>query len=165
MKSISLPTKMSSSLDSLQLTTARSESKTNSFSFASPRNHSKPSGEIKKPWTTASPKRVPTCTTPRELFGTFPTPCNGCAIVKQNPESHNLNNCGRKTHPEFNHEEHTLYAQSTVRRAATAWRLLAGKFTLLTIDKTFGTTPNNATAAGQSFWGGRRGRGRDITER
>ena len=126
-KSISLSTKISSSLDSLQFTTARSESQTNSFSFASPRNHSKPSGEIKKPRITASPKRVPTSTTPRELRGTFPTPCNGCAIVIQNPESHNLNNCGRKTHSEFNHEEHTLYAISYRFQGSMQWFLSSSR--------------------------------------
>ena len=90
------------------------------------------------------------------------TPCNGCGIPTTNSETHNWGNCGRRTDPEFNNEEHTAYAQSTAGRAATARRALLGQPPLPTIDKTFGTTPyNNAAATGNASGGGCGGRGRD----
>ena len=52
--------------------------------------------------------------------------CNGCGLNAHNQEHHNWGNCQRRTHPEFNNEEHVAYAISAAGRTATIRRQAAG---------------------------------------
>ena len=87
--------------------------------------------------------------------------CNDCGLNAYNQEHHNWGNCQRRTHPEFNSEEHVVYANSTAGRTATTRRAATGLPDLPHIDKTYPSHIINAPAAGNTGEGGRGGRGRD----
>ena len=81
--------------------------------------------------------------------------CSGFGLNAHNQEHHNWGNCLRRTHPEFNSEEHVAYANSTAGRTATTRRHAAG------LHKTYPAPFNHVPAAGNAGGGGRGGRGRD----
>ena len=81
--------------------------------------------------------------------------CNGCGLNAHNTEHHNWGNCQRRTHPEFNNEEHVAYAISAAGRTATTRRQAADLPDLPHVDKTYPPPINNAGG------GGCGGRGRD----